>query len=189
MRAKNSTAELAETVLEPKLLNDNTRLQEIYDLRVSAWENSGKSEVINRHFFPNGWSDDLDDAAHHWVITNEFDDIVAAARLNIFDASDQTPHCAIAGSCKESQHGTCGLLGRLVIHPKYQHQSLSGKLIDARLAYSYEHKIDWLQALVTSEKIKSVLTRLDFQTHGDKQVNYHQFTPPHDVQVFVKQCY
>lgn len=188
MQAKNSTAKLAETTFLPKLLTDKSRLQEIYDLRVSAWENSGKTEVINRHFFPNGWSDDLDDAAHHWVITNEQDHIIAAARLNVFNSCDRSGHCAVKRDCNALATGTCGFLGRLVIHPHYQHRSLSAKLIDARLAFCTENKINWMQALVTSEKIKTVLTRLDFKAEGQLEVNYHQFTPPHAVQVFVKEC-
>lgn len=49
----------------PKLLDDKSRLKEIYDLRVNVWQNSGNSDVVNKHIFPNGWYDDLDDKAHH----------------------------------------------------------------------------------------------------------------------------
>ena len=63
--------------LEPILLKDKTRLQEIYDLRVDVWENSEKREFVNKQLFPNGWFDELDETAHHWIITNDDDKIMA----------------------------------------------------------------------------------------------------------------
>lgn len=67
--------------LEPKLLTEKSRLKEIYKLRVSSWEFSDKSRIINRQLFPEGWHDELDMDANHWIITNEQDEIIASARL------------------------------------------------------------------------------------------------------------
>ena len=62
-----------EDNFEPIILKDKSRLQEIYDLRVSAYENSPKSEFVNRQIFPNGLSDFLDkrDKTLHWIIEDK----------------------------------------------------------------------------------------------------------------------
>ena len=66
--------------MEPQIFTDKSRFQEIYDLRILSYENSNKSVYINRHIFPNGWKDDLDDEAIHWVI--ELDGRIVAATRN-----------------------------------------------------------------------------------------------------------
>lgn len=187
MQAQDSMTGVLEYVLKPELLTDTSRLQEIYDLRVSAWENSEKKGFINREMFPNGWSDKLDKEAHHFVITNAHDQIIAAARLNIFSSLDTAPYGDLIKNMNASNKGPFGYLGRLVIHPQYQQQNLSSKLIAARVNYCEANKISWLQALVTSERVKNILTRLDFKVKGQIEVNYHEFTPSHAVNVFVKE--
>ena len=46
------------TPLTAKFLTDKSRLQEVYDLRVMAYEHSPKSVFVNRQIFPNGLFDD-----------------------------------------------------------------------------------------------------------------------------------
>jgi len=48
-------------VSKPIILTDKSRLQEIYDLRVEAYEKSPKSKYVNKEIFPKGWVDHLDD--------------------------------------------------------------------------------------------------------------------------------
>jgi hypothetical protein len=43
------------TPFEPYLLQDKTRLPEVFMLRVNAWENSPRSHVINSQKYPNGF--------------------------------------------------------------------------------------------------------------------------------------
>jgi hypothetical protein len=71
---------------QPELLTDKSRLQEIYDLRVTAYENSPKSIYVNKHLFPNGWSDELDDReqTYHFIIQDNRK-IVASSRLAIIE--------------------------------------------------------------------------------------------------------
>ncbi len=92
MRAKANFTELLEIVLEPKLLTDISWLKEIYDLTVSAWENSKKKGFINREIFPKGWSDELDWEAQNWIIINEHDQIITSARFDIFYSLDTSPY-------------------------------------------------------------------------------------------------
>ena len=187
MQLRNEMTEVLEMTWEPKLLTDKSRLREIYDLRVSVWENSDKSGFINRQLFPNGWYDELDDEAHHWVITNEQGQIIAAARLNIFYSLDAFPYGTSIRNLNAPNTAPFGFFGRLVIHPQYQGLNLSAKLISARIKYCEMNKVHWLQALVTNDKIKNIMTRMDFKIIGQIEVNYHEFTPPHAVNVFVKE--
>lgn len=41
-------------LLKPIILTDKSRLQEIYDLRVFAYENSPKAHIVNRQVFAHG---------------------------------------------------------------------------------------------------------------------------------------
>ncbi len=76
---------------EIKLLSDKTKLQQIYDLRVRAYQDSEQSNHINKTIYPNGWSDDLDkkEGAFHWIVMDK-DKIIAAARLVILESLDDT---------------------------------------------------------------------------------------------------
>lgn len=70
--------------ITPTLLTDKSRLQEIYDLRVTAYEQSDYKEFINFNLYPDGWSDFLDDNSYHWIIEDD-NKIVASARLTIIN--------------------------------------------------------------------------------------------------------
>ena len=54
--------------MEPILLTDKTRLKEIYQLRVLAWEHSDYSKYINRQLYPNGLTDHLDNDGFHFIM-------------------------------------------------------------------------------------------------------------------------
>ena len=73
-----------QQALRAELLTDTWRLHEIYDLRLNAWEHTGKNEFVNRQLYPNGWYDPLDESAFHWVVINDQNKIIASARLNLF---------------------------------------------------------------------------------------------------------
>lgn len=47
----------------PQILADKSRLQEIFDLRIYAWENSPSLANINKENYPNGFFDELDKTA------------------------------------------------------------------------------------------------------------------------------
>lgn len=174
--------------LEPKLLTDRSRLKEIYKLRVRSWELSDKGGIINQHLFPDGWHDELDPTAQHWVITNERDEIIASARLNIFNRLEDYPYGALASNLDIHKCAPFGFYGRLVIHPQYQGLNLSAKLITSREHYCETIDLRWRQALVTNERIKNILSRFNFEYKGQIKVNYHKFTEPHLVDVLVKEC-
>ena len=168
------------------LLTDKTRLKEIYDLRVNVWENSGNNQVVNRHLFPNGWYDDLDDKAYHWIITNEEDEIIASARLNIFEHMEEFPYYESMKDLNIPKEAPFGFYSRLVVHPKYRGLKLSLKLVASRMLFCEAMKLRWLQAYSSSDIMKKVLNRYDFDVIGQVEVNYHQSTEPRVVNLFIK---
>lgn len=173
--------------LEPTLLTDTSRLQEIYDLRVDVWENSEKNNYVNRKLFPNGWFDDLDKTALHWVIINEQNKIIASARLNLFDTLDDYPYYEFIKHLYIPNKTPFGFYSRLVIHPEYQGLGLSIRLDTSRMLYCEAKKICWLQGLATDDRIKNLFEKLKFKIIGQAELNYHEFTQPHLVNVFIKE--
>ena len=174
---------------EPKLLADKSRLQEIYKLRVISWERSSKGAIINHQLFPEGWHDELDESALHWIISNERDEIIAAARLNIIDRLEDYPYGALDTDLEVGKCAPFGFYGRLVIHPQYQGLNLSARLLASRERYCDAIGLRWRQALVTDERVKKKLLQLNFECKGQIEVNYHTGTLPHLVDVFVKECH
>src|ERR1700744_4837202 len=73
--------------LKPTLLTDKSRLKEIYQLRVLAWENSENSRFVKSRIFPDGWKDDFDDSATHWIIEAD-NRIIASARVYVANVKD-----------------------------------------------------------------------------------------------------
>src|SRR5690349_11002908 len=73
----SSKSDHSQNILSTELLTDPARLQEIYDLRLDVWEHSGNNQFVNRQLFPNGWFDELDETAFHWVTFNDENKIVA----------------------------------------------------------------------------------------------------------------
>lgn len=78
--------QIMNKTLAPELLIDKKRLQEIYDLRVQAYEHSPKSIFINKNKYPNGWSDHLDENnnTYHFIVKDN-DKIVASCRIALID--------------------------------------------------------------------------------------------------------
>lgn len=171
---------------EPKLLTDKSRLEEIYNLRVNVWENSENKQVVNRHLFPNGWYDDLDDKAYHWIVTNEQDEIIASARLNIFNQMEDFPFYDSIKDLNIPKEAPFGFYSRLVVHPKYRGLKLSLKLVASRMLFCESMKVRWLQAHISSDMMKKILNRYDFDVIGQMAVSYHESTEPHVVNVFIK---
>ena len=173
--------------LEAQLLNDPSRLNEIYQLRVDVWEHSGNCEFVNRVLYPNGWSDELDKTALHWVITTEQDEIIAAARLNIFNSLDDFPYYL---SMKHLSFPTAvpfAFLSRLVVHPDYRQKGLSRKLASSRMLFCKNKNINWFQVFINNKRIIHLFEKMNYRNIGQANVSYHQFSQPHSVNVFIRQ--
>ena len=157
--------------MTPTLLTDKTRLQEIYDLRVTAYENSPKSIHVNRKLFPNGWFDTLDprDETLHWII-EEDSKIIASARLaicnNIKDTNEEFDRFELP---KERPFA---YWSRLVVHPNYRSKGAMIMLDNVRKNYLLNNpKIKFALSCATEERLK-VMLRLDFKYLGDFMYNW-----------------
>lgn len=158
--------------LTPKLLIDKTRLQEIYDLRVHAWENSNRCDLVNRELFPNGWTDKLDDSAFHFIVEKD-NKIIAAARLNICNSLDELVEKEIFEQFELPVKRPFAFYSRLVVSPNYRNLGLSSKLDRIRHLYALEMNTQF--SLVSSGDVKRVnsLLKKGWTVLGKVQNKYH----------------
>lgn len=160
--------------LATKLLDDPFRLQEIYDLRLQVWENSGVNEFVNRHLFPNGWYDELDDTAVHWVTVNHQNKIVASARLNVFYSLKESPYCDSISHLSFPTEIPFAFFSRLVVHPHYRQNGLSRQLYEARARFCKERKIAWSQVFINNPYVITMFEAEGFKNIGEAEVSYHK---------------
>jgi predicted GNAT family N-acyltransferase len=173
--------------LDAQLLKDPSRLNEIYQLRVDVWERLANCEFVNRVLYPNGWSDELDKTALHWVITTAQNEIIAAARLNIFSSLDDFPYYSSVKQLSFPAAVPFAFLSRLVVHPDYRQQGLSRKLASSRMLFCQNKNINWFQVFINNKRIIHLFEKMNYQNIGQANVSYHQFSQPHSVNVFIRQ--
>jgi predicted GNAT family N-acyltransferase len=173
--------------LSTELLTDPSRLQEIYDLRLEVWEHSGNNEFVNRQLFPNGWYDELDESAFHWVTFNDQNKIIAAARLNIFHSLEQSPYYDSIRHLAFPTDIPFAFYSRLVVHPQYRHKGLSQQLYNGRAQYCIENEIKWSQVFINNSYVIGLFEKEGFENIGQAEINYHISSHPHSVNVFVKE--
>ena len=169
-----------------KVLVNSSRLQEIYDLRLAVWENAGRNEFVNRTLFPNGWYDELDQTAIHWITVNKQNKIVAAARLNLFHSTEEFPYYSSTGHLAFPT-GPFAFFSRLVVHPQYRRNGLSRQLYDGRAQFCRERKITWSQVFINNPYVTGLFEAEGFKNIGQAEVNYHVSSHPHSVNVFIKE--
>lgn len=169
------------------ILTDLSRLQEIYDLRLKVWEQTGKCEFVNRKLFPNGWYDELDDTAFHWVTLNNHHEIVASARLNIFFSIDESPYYSSIRHLPFPKDKPFAFYSRLVVHPDYRSRNLSRHLYQARTAFCKKRGIKWTQVFINNPYVISIFEAEGYEKIGQAEVTYHSESPTHSVNVFVKE--
>jgi len=144
---------------EPEILEDKSRLQEIFDLRVFAWENSPGADNVNSLKYPNGFSDDLEDISIHIISTNCFGKIIAAARLTVCDSLDQLPYPGIFKAYAHLMPKERPFLfySRLVIHPDYRKTDLRKMFDDFRALKHIELNIPFGLVTVKPKRLLQIL--------------------------------
>ncbi len=142
---------------EPQILTDKSRLQEIFDLRVYAWENSPSPANINRETYPNGFFDKLDETAIHWVSFDENGKIIAAARLAIINDVNELPYPQIFADVSLPSARPFLFYSRLVIHPEFRKCGLKEKFDSVRLRYQVENKYAFSVATANPNRTKELL--------------------------------
>lgn len=160
---------------KPKLLKDKARLQEIYDLRVMAYENSPKSEFVNRQIFPNGLFDNLDerDKTLHWIIEDE-NKIIASARIavcnNFEDLKNDVPD--FLDNYKIPKSRPFAYYSRLIVHHEYRKFGFVNKLDKIRVEYlQNQDELSFALAWASSNRHKA-LENFNFINLGDFNYNW-----------------
>lgn len=172
--------------LYTSFLSDRYRLQEVFEMRLEAWEHTGNHEFVNRELFPHGWFDDLDATALHWITTNERQKIVAAARLNIFNTLEEFPYSAAVQHLTFPTVAPFAFFSRLVVSPAYRNNGLSRELYLRRAAYCKMRGVAWSQVFINNPVVIRLFESEGFSPVGRADISYHTATPPHPVNVFVK---
>lgn len=157
------------TSTAPQILNDKSRLQEIYDLRVFAWENSPSPANINRENYPNGFFDKLDETAIHWVSFDADGKIIASARLAIINDVNELPYPQIFENVSLPAERPFLFYSRLVIHPEFRKCGLKEKFDLVRLRYQVENKYAFSVATANPNRTKELL-KYGWKDCGDVSV-------------------
>lgn len=178
---------LEDASLKLQLLEDSSRLQDIFDLRVDVWERTNPNGFVNHILYPNGWVDELDATALHWAVTNDQNKLIAAARLNLFSNIKGFPYQEAVGHLDLPWNLPFALLSRLVILPEYQGQGFCKRLSTCRLNYCAEHDVAWMQTYITNPKVKKIYNQHGFKVAGQAEMSYHELAKPHTVDVFIKE--
>lgn len=144
------TSDLPITLCEP------WRLQEIYELRTFAWENSPGAADINSKRFPNGYSDILDSRSIHFKASTHEGKIVAAARLTLCESIRELPYQSMFKWSLDKIPSTSPFLfySRLVIHPAYRKRGLRQQFDEIRLRKQMDMDVSF--GLVTINRKRQV---------------------------------
>ena len=157
--------------MKPQLLADNSRLEEIYNLRVEAWENSERTNSINRNNFPNGWSDTIDPQAFHWIVTNETNQIIASARLSLHNSLDELPYPPAFKKFNLPSERPFAFYTRMVVAHEYRSLFLVKKLDKCRIEFIKKLQLPYTVATCTDKRINS-LVELGFEILGNTTIEY-----------------
>ena len=173
--------------LTTRLLTHASQLQEVCDLRIEAWQHSGKTEFVNKQLFPKGWYDELDSTALHWITVNDEQKIVAAARLNLFCSLEAFPYYNAIRHLSIPATVPFAFFSRLVVHPHYRSNGLSRQLYAERAAFCKKKGIAWSQVFINNPGVIRLFETEGFVNIGHAEVNYHIASQPHPVKVFIKE--
>ncbi|MBX7173962.1 MAG: hypothetical protein K1X72_23530 [Pyrinomonadaceae bacterium] len=155
-----------KTFTEPEVLTDKSRLQEIFDLRVYAWEKSPSPVNINRKTYPNGLFDKFDQSAIHKVSYNEKNEIIAAERVNIIHNLEDLPHPEQFANIDLPDKRPFLYSSRLVIHPEYRKMGLKELYDIARLQFQVENDFAFSLAKTFLFRTKE-LTKFGWEDCGE----------------------
>jgi hypothetical protein len=156
--------------MEAKLLNRKERMQEIYDLRVLAHENSPNKSFINRTIFPSGYSDNIDtlNETYHWIVEHD-NKIIASQRIAIvreIELLDKEFH-----SIEALSETPFAYWGRIVVHPDFRKTNAMRLLERAGKKFILENPwINFSMCCAVPEKVKA-LEILGFRKAG--MINFH----------------
>jgi len=157
--------------MKAKQLADKTRLQEIYDLRVTAYANSPYATYINRNIYPNGYYDYLDslDSTKHWIVEDSqkiIGSVRAAIVKNISDLKEDLTQLGLPNN------ETFAYCGRTAVHPKFRNGQVILQLDQLVINFIKEDKeIKFALCYVIPERVNAV-KKLGFHFIGSIQYDW-----------------
>src|SRR4030095_7818037 len=152
--------------MEAKILNNKSRLQEIYDLRVTAYSKSAHSRYVNKEIHPNGYFDNLDplETTYHWIVEDN-NKIVGSVRMAIIN--DLEAIGPEFNKLKWHASRPVAYWGRIVVHPDYRKSNIMLQLDNIGKRFIADNNwIKFAVCLVVPERVNAV-KRLGFQYIGD----------------------
>ena len=173
--------------LRTELLVDASRLPEIYDLRLNVWEHSGKNDFVNRKLYPNGWFDELDKSAYHWIVLNGENRIIASARLHLFYSLKDFPYYQEIKKFLLPPVMPFAFYSRLVVDPNYRQNGLSRQLYKGRERFCEERGARWAQVFINNPIILQQFERSGYRNIGQTKITYHASSPAHSVNVLIRE--
>jgi predicted GNAT family N-acyltransferase len=161
--------------LKLKLLSDKSQLQEIYDLRVNAYENSEQSVHVNRTLYPTGWSDDLDEkeGAFHWVVMDN-NKLVASARLVTLENLAETDGEFEDYTSLIPLKRPFVYWSRLVVHPNYRKKGIRIELDKVRKSFLSQNPQIRFALTSAVETRRKHLLKLGFEHLGDTTCEWNE---------------
>ncbi|HVW99909.1 MAG TPA: hypothetical protein VHA52_05685 [Candidatus Babeliaceae bacterium] len=154
------------------LLKDKSRLQEIYDLRVIAWERSSRKGVITKDKWPNGWHEEIDHEAFNFIIENDSGRIIASARISIHEQLDELPYPSAFQNFSLPEARPFAFYSRLVVHPDFRSHLLYKELDGARIALLEEKRIPFAIVTCPHKRLKSLM-EAGFEILGKTWVDFY----------------
>lgn len=154
----------------PVILNDASRLDEIFHLRIKAWENSPGGNQINSQKYPEGYQDVLDKKSLHFIATNYQDEIIGAARLSICKSVYDLPYPETFNDFRKiiPANKTFLFYSRLVIRPDFRKRGLARDFDIIRLQKHRELQLPFGLVTVNPKRSKQV-SEFGFQLLGETE--------------------
>jgi len=155
-----------------KLLRDQSRLREIYDLRVRAWENSPSKNMINKTLFPNGWFDSADKDSLIWYLANNQNEFIATARLSYLENLNQLLDIGIdTKNLSIPINEPFGLLSRLAIEKNYRGKGIAQSFDEIRIEKLKEDGLKYALVRVNDKRVPKL------EELGFKHISKVKFQP------------
>ena len=134
--------------------SDIELLQRIFKLRVVCRNDDG---YITFKKYPNGWFDNEDFKAKHFVAFDG-DKLIAAARVEFYENINVHPYYpAFEGIGGLPVNEPIAILSRIVVLPEYRHHEISRELVLEREVYITQRKIKNILAYVRTFQIQNFI--------------------------------
>jgi len=163
---------------EPFILEDKSRLHEIYKLRFDAYKNHPNSSnfTFNMNSGIESCSDLLDTNGMHFIIlSKDNNEIAATYRLNVVESIEQLPYPNIFKPFILPDEKPFLFYSRLVVDEKYRNNNLANKLQKTLLQYQIDNKISF--GIGTATHLVDWLKKWGFVLLGEIDTsldrNYH----------------